>query len=91
MQTGVVSPGPLLTEYERRELIRIRAHTYLDAGYLIARDDRRGIALVKLRPDLNPLVVLFLGPLALLSLLFDRDRWVFITATRTGELIVRNS
>ena len=63
-----VTTRPRLTEYERRELIRIRAQTYLNAGYLIARDDPRGIALVKLRPAFNPLVLLFLGPLALLSL-----------------------
>jgi hypothetical protein len=77
-----------VTEADRRELIRAAARTYLREGYLIAEDDERGIALVRTR-RFNPLVSLILGPLYLLGWIADKDRWIFVTATDAGEVIVR--
>jgi hypothetical protein len=72
----------------RRELVRSAARPYLREGYLIAEDDERGIALVRER-RFNPFLSLILGPLYMLGWLADRDRWLFLTATDAGDVIVR--
>lgn len=77
-----------MNDRARRELVRTAARTYLAQGYLIAADDERGIALTRPKRA-NPLAALFLGPLYWLGWAVERDRWIFLTATDAGEIIVR--
>jgi hypothetical protein len=77
-----------MNEQVRRELMRTAARAYLAQGYLIAADDERGIALTKPKRA-NALAALVLGPLYWLGWAVDRDRWIFLTATDAGEIIVR--
>jgi hypothetical protein len=77
-----------MDETRRRDLVRRAARVYLDRGYLIARDEPRGIALVRPNP-FNPIWFLLLGPIALIFLQIDRERWVFLTVTSNGRLVVR--
>ena len=77
-----------MDERQRRECVRRAAGIYLKRGYLIARDEQRGIALVRPNP-FNPLWFLLLGPIALVFWLIDRERWIFLTVTSNGRLIVR--
>jgi hypothetical protein len=73
---------------DRHDLVLRAASGYVSQGWFIAGIDERGVALI--RPKrFNVLWLLLLGPLYILAWLAMRDRWLFLSVTDWGELVVR--